>query len=562
MMKIAIGSDHGGVELKERIKGILDEPGAELTDVGCFSPESCDYPDFAAEVAERVASGEFEQGILICKTGLGMSIAANRFRGVRATLCLNAEMAQTARSHNDGNVLVLGANLLAGEDLERIVETWKNTGFSGGERHQRRITKLDNFGSAAGCLREVHAVDEAIAQDLKDEGSRQAGTLNLIASENYTSAAVREATGSVATNKYAEGYPGKRWYNGCEHIDKIEARAIQRAKDVFGAEHANVQPHSGSTANMAVYFSVLEPGDSILSMSLAHGGHLTHGHAMNFSGRLYQIVPYGVSEETERIDYDELARLAREHKPRMIVAGASAYPRVLDFEKFRKIADEVDAYLAVDMAHIAGLVAAGCHPSPVPYADFVTTTTHKTLRGPRGGLILCKEKYAKEVDKQIFPGVQGGPLMNVIAGKAVCLKEAASDEFKAYSNQVVHNAAALAEKLMSCGLRVVSNGTDNHLMLVDVSSTPVQNGKNCANVLEKVGIVVNKNTIPFDKESPFVTSGIRLGTPSLTTRGMREAEMEKVGGIIADVIEKPEDETIMQSALSTVQDLASVYPLP
>ncbi|MFW5871234.1 MAG: ribose 5-phosphate isomerase B [Verrucomicrobiota bacterium] len=561
-MKIAIGSDHGGVELKERIKGVFDEPGAELTDLGCFSAESCDYPDFAAEVAGRVSRGEFDQGILICKTGLGMSIAANRFPGVRATLCISSEMAQTARSHNDGNVLVLGANLVKDEDLESILETWKKTAFSGEARHQRRIAKLDNLAGKKGFLHEIHAVDEEIANDLEKEGGRQEGTLNLIASENFTSAAVREATGSVATNKYAEGYPGKRWYNGCAHIDEIEACAIQRAKDLFDAEHANVQPHSGSGANMAVYFSVLDPGDTILSLSLAHGGHLTHGHAVNFSGRLFKIIPYGVNEDTEQIDYDELARLAREHKPRMIVAGASAYPRVLDFEKFRKVADETGAYLTVDMAHIAGLVAGGCHPNPVPYADFVTTTTHKTLRGPRGGMILCKEKYAKEVDRQIFPGVQGGPLMNVIAGKAVCLKEAATEDFKAYSKQVVCNAATLAGKLMSRGLRVVSNGTDNHLMLVDVSSTPVQNGKNCANVLEQAGIVVNKNAIPFDKESPFVTSGIRLGTPSLTTRGMREAEMEKVGGIIADVIEKPEDETVISSVINTVEKLVSAYPLP
>lgn len=561
-MKIAIGSDHGGVELKARIKQIIGVGGNEIEDMGCFSPDSCDYPDFAAKVADHVSRGEFDQGILICKTGLGMSIAANRYPRVRATLCLNAEMARTARSHNDANVLVFGADLVDDKDLESIIKTWKETPFSGVERHQRRIEKMDRYAARGRMLRELHSNDADIAAALDREGDRQESTLNLIASENYTSPAVRQATGSVATNKYAEGYPKKRWYNGCTNIDEIESLAIERAKQLFGAEHANVQPHSGSSANMAVYFSVLKPGDRILSMSLAHGGHLTHGHKVNFSGRFFDVISYGVSEEDEKIDYDKLEQLAQEYKPRMIVAGASAYPRSLDFKRFQQAARSVGAYLTVDMAHIAGLVAAGCHASPVPYADFVTTTTHKTLRGPRGGMILCREQYGKEVDKQVFPGMQGGPLMNVVAAKAVCLLEASKPEFRKYSEQVVENASALAESLAARGLRLVSGGTDNHLMLVDVSGTPVKNGKNCANALEEAGIVVNKNAIPFDKESPFVTSGIRLGSPSLTTRGLTEKDIRRVADLIADVIEQPEDSGVRDKTLEAVRELSIRFPVP
>ncbi|MFC2149807.1 serine hydroxymethyltransferase, partial [Candidatus Auribacterota bacterium] len=380
------------------------------------------------------------------------------------------------------------------------------------------------------------------------------------ASENFVSEAVLEAQGCVMTNKYSEGYPAKRWYNGCECVDVAETLAIERAKKLFGAEHANVQPHSGSGANMAVYFSILEPGDTILSMSLAHGGHLTHGHPMNFSGRYYKIVPYGVDEKTEMLDYDVIEHLALEHKPKLIVGGASAYPRIIDSKKLREIADKAGAYLMVDMAHFAGLVAAGCHPSPVPYCDFVTTTTHKTLRGPRGGMILCKEKFAKEIDKQVFPGIQGGPLEHVIAAKAVAFKEALSSDFIDYQKQIVKNAKVLSGELIGKGLRIVSGGTDNHLMLVDVSSVNLT-GKDAANALHEAGITVNKNMIPFDKQSPFVTSGVRIGTPAITTRGMKEEQMKTVAQLISDVLLNMNEAGKRESVRKQVIQLCNKFPL-
>ena len=386
----------------------------------------------------------------------------------------------------------------------------------------------------------VEAVDQEVYAAMMDELTRQQQNIELIASENFVSEAVMNAMGSHLTNKYAEGYPGKRYYGGCEFVDVAETLAIERAKKLFGAEFANVQPHSGAQANTAVYFAMLEPGDTILGMSLAHGGHLTHGSPVNISGKYFNIVPYGVGKETETIDYDALRALAIEHKPKMIVAGASAYPRAIDFKKFRDIADEVDALFMVDMAHIAGLIAAGVHESPVPYADFVTTTTHKTLRGPRGGMILCKEEYGKAINKAIFPGTQGGPLMHVIAAKAVCFKEAFSDDFAAYQKQIVKNAAALAESLTSEGIRLVSGGTDNHLMLVDLTENGIT-GKELEALLGEANITVNKNAIPFDTRSPFITSGIRIGTPAVTSRGMDEADMTLVGEFISDIIINGED---------------------
>lgn len=370
-------------------------------------------------------------------------------------------------------------------------------------------------------------VNEAVLKEI----GRQQNKIELIASENFVSRAVMEAMGSPLTNKYAEGYPGKRYYGGCEYVDVVENLAIERAKKIFGAEHANVQPHSGAQANLTVFFAVLNPGDTVLSMNLAHGGHLSHGSPVNISGKYFNIVPYGVTEGDNVIDYDEIRRLAIEHKPKLILAGASAYPRTIDFEKFSEIAKEVGAYLMVDMAHIAGLVAAGLHPNPVPYADFVTTTTHKTLRGPRGGLILCKEEYAKQINKALFPGIQGGPLMHVIASKAVCFKEALSDEFKAYQTQIVKNAKALSEALISEGFKLVSGGTDNHLMLVDLTSMNIT-GKDAEKLLDEVGITVNKNAIPFDTQSPFITSGIRIGTPAVTTRGFKEDDMTEIASLI------------------------------
>lgn len=389
----------------------------------------------------------------------------------------------------------------------------------------------------------VYQVDPELAEAMRSELVRQQENIELIASENFVSPAVMEAAGSVLTNKYAEGYPGRRYYGGCQYVDIAETLAIERAKKLFGAEHVNVQPHSGAQANTAVYFAMLQPGDTVLGMSLSHGGHLTHGSPVNLSGKWFNFTHYGVSKETEQLDYDEVLDIAKEVKPKMIVAGASAYPRVISFTKLREIADAVGAYLMVDMAHIAGLVAAGLHPNPVPVADFVTTTTHKTLRGPRGGMIFCKEQYAKAIDKAVFPGTQGGPLMHIIAAKAVALKEAMSVEFKEYQMNIVRNARALADSLAGHGFRLVSGGTDNHLMLVDVKSSGLT-GKEAERILDSVGITVNKNTIPFDTESPMVTSGIRLGTPAVTTRGMREPEMQEIADLISRALAADSEETL------------------
>lgn len=406
----------------------------------------------------------------------------------------------------------------------------------------------------------LETFDPQVAQAIRLETERQEYNLELIASENFVSDAVMEAQGSVMTNKYAEGYPGKRYYGGCGQVDVVENLAIERAKELFGADHVNVQPHSGSQANMAVYFSVLKPGDTILGMNLSHGGHLTHGSPANFSGKLFNVVFYGVSPDKEVIDYDEVARLAREHRPKMIVVGASAYPRIIDFVQFRKIADEVGAVIMVDMAHIAGLVAAGLHPSPVPHAEFVTTTTHKTLRGPRGGMILCREEYAKVLNSNIFPGIQGGPLMHVIAAKAVAFKEALTPEFKTYQQQIVKNAKALADALVAQGLRLVSGGTDNHLMLVDLTSTGLT-GKVAEAALDRAGITVNKNTIPNETRSPFVTSGIRIGTPAATTHGLKEAEMVQVAGFIADALKNTENEAELLRIKGEINTLMKKFPL-
>ncbi|HCW8520991.1 TPA: serine hydroxymethyltransferase [Staphylococcus aureus] len=403
--------------------------------------------------------------------------------------------------------------------------------------------------------------DKVIAEAIEREFQRQNSNIELIASENFVSEAVMEAQGSVLTNKYAEGYPGRRYYGGCEFVDVTESIAIDRAKALFGAEHVNVQPHSGSQANMAVYLVALEMGDTVLGMNLSHGGHLTHGAPVNFSGKFYNFVEYGVDKDTERINYDEVRKLALEHKPKLIVAGASAYSRTIDFKKFKEIADEVNAKLMVDMAHIAGLVAAGLHPNPVEYADFVTTTTHKTLRGPRGGMILCKEEYKKDIDKTIFPGIQGGPLEHVIAAKAVAFGEALENNFKTYQQQVVKNAKILAEALINEGFRIVSGGTDNHLVAVDVKGSIGLTGKEAEETLDSVGITCNKNTIPFDQEKPFVTSGIRLGTPAATTRGFDEKAFEEVAKIISLALKNSKDEEKLQQAKERFAKLTAEYPL-
>ncbi|MDC0143774.1 ribose 5-phosphate isomerase B, partial [Verrucomicrobia bacterium] len=490
---LAIGADHGGFALKETLRAHLGTKDIAVQDYGPASEDSCDYPDFAQAVARSVASGQHARGVLICKSGVGMSMAANKVAGVRAALIDDPGTAVLARQHNDANVLCLSANKTGGEAAKDILDSFLGTDFEGG-RHARRVEKLET-----DCRVEV--VDPDVDEVLRHEKQRQQENIELIASENFTSPAVMETQGSTLTNKYAEGYPGKRWYGGCEHVDVAEELAIERAKKVFGAEYVNVQPHSGSGANMGVYFAVLKPGDKLLTMDLSHGGHLTHGNSANFSGKFFEIVHYGVRKEDERIDYDQLAEMAMEHKPQMITVGASAYPRLIDFQRMGEIAKASGAMLLADIAHIAGLVAAGCHPSPVPHADFVTTTTHKTLRGPRGGLIMAREEYAKKLNSNVFPGIQGGPLMHVIAAKAVCLREALAPEFKEYQQQVILNAKALADGMEQNGYRLVSGGTDNHLLLVDVQSKGLT-GKECQETLDTAGITVNKNTIPFETLSP------------------------------------------------------------
>ena len=555
----ALGADHGGFELKETLKAFLRERGLIVADFGATTKDPADdYPDFAKPVAEAVAAGKAELGLLVCTSGVGVTITANKISGVRAALIGDATTAALCRQHNDVNVLCLSGKNTAPDLAKKILEAFINAKFEGG-RHERRVLKMDAKFAAAN-LRLVN-VDPAIAAAIEHERVRQQENIELIASENFTSPAVMEAQGSVLTNKYAEGYPKKRWYGGCENVDVVEQLAIDRAKKLFGAEHANVQPHSGSGANMAVYFAFLKPGDKMLTMDLSHGGHLTHGNKANFSGKFFEFVHYVVSRETELIDYDQIAAMAREHQPKMITIGASAYPRIIDFKRMGEIAREVGAYLLADIAHIAGLVAAGIHPSPMEHADFVTTTTHKTLRGPRGGLILTREKYAKEIDSQVFPGIQGGPLMHVIAGKAVCFHEALQPSFKAYQQQIVKNAGALADGMKRNGYRLVSGGTDNHLMLVDVGAKGIT-GKDSQIALDEAGITVNKNTIPFETRSPFQASGIRLGTPASTTRGMKEAEMAAIADMIAEVLMDIKNVEAAHKVRARVRELTARFPLP
>ncbi len=556
--RMALGSDHAGFQLKETLKSYLMGHHAAVTDVGTSTPETCDYTDYAQAVAEAVSSGRVEFGLLVCSTGIGMSMAANKIPGVRAALVTDERTAALSRQHNDANVLCLGATVVSPEEAKKIVDTFLSAKFEGG-RHERRVAKMESSVFSGG--RHVQAVDPDIANAIFLESQRQQENIELIASENFTSAAVMEAQGSVLTNKYAEGYPGRRWYGGCEFVDVVERLAIDRAKQIFGAEHANVQPHSGSGANMAVYFSVLKPGDKMLTMDLSHGGHLTHGNKANFSGRFFEIVHYGVRKEDETIDYDQLQKMAEEHRPRMITVGASAYSRIIDFQRMGEIARSIGAYLLADIAHIAGLVAAGLHPSPIEHADFVTTTTHKTLRGPRGGLILCKEKYAKEIDSQAFPGIQGGPLMHVIAAKAVCFHEALQPGFRVYQQQIIDNAKALAAGMLANKFRLVSGGTDNHVMMVDVGSRGLT-GKECQIALDEAGITVNKNTIPFETRSPFLASGIRLGTPAVTTRGMKEGEMAAIADMISEVLLDIKNLDTAHQVRQRVRELTARYPLP
>ncbi len=547
---IIAGADHGGLALKDALVKALRAKGHTVEDIGTRDGSRVDYPDYATLVCQGVLAGNYGTGLLVCTTGIGMSIAANRHKGIMAALLHDTESAALTRKHNDSNVMVFAGNLdpaLA----ESIADTFLATEFEAG-RHELRVDKM-NAGLAQ--------TDPEIAAVIIKEQVRQQNFIELIASENFASRAVQEAQGSCLTNKYAEGYPGKRWYGGCENVDQVEQLAIDRVRKIFGADHANVQPHSGSQANAAVYFAFLDPGDKILTMNLAHGGHLTHGHPANFSGKFYDVTHYGVSEKDGRIDYDELARMALEVKPKMITAGASAYPRVIDFARMAEIAKSVNALLFVDMAHIAGLVAAGVHPSPVPHADFVTSTTHKSLRGPRGGIILCKAEHAKKIDAQVFPGVQGGPLMHVIAAKAVCFHEALQPGFQEYQQQIVKNAQALAVRMVENGYRVASGGTDNHVMLIDLRPQGLE-GKTVQETLDEAGITVNKNSIPFDTASPFRPSGIRIGTPAVTTRGMKETEMVQIADAIHRVLSNIGDHAVLESTRQWAAELNLRFPLP
>jgi glycine hydroxymethyltransferase len=555
---IILASDHRGVALKDALRKRLEAAGHEVRDLGASGSDSVDYPEFAAPAARAVSSGEASWAIVICGSGLGVTYTANRFPRVRAALVHDVETAALAREHNDANVLALSGDRTDPEQAWAIVETWLTTPFAGG-RHSRRVAQIDGL-TRPEAPPALASADPAVADILRREARRQAMGLELIASENFVSEAVLEAAGSVATNKYAEGYPGRRYYGGCEVLDEAERLAIERARELFGAEHVNVQSHSGSQANEAAYRAVLEVGDTVLAMNLDHGGHLTHGSPVNFSGKLYQIVAYGVSRESERIDYDEVRRLALEHRPKLIQCGATAYSRIIDFARFREIADEVRAVLFADIAHIAGLVAAGMHPSPIGHAQLVTTTTHKTLRGPRGGMILCDASLAKAVDSAVFPGLQGGPLMHVIAAKAVAFGEALRPEFREYARRVVENARILAETLADHGYRIVSGGTDNHLFLLSLVGRELT-GKAAQLALERAGVTTNKNMVPFDPRKPFVTSGVRIGTPALTTRGMGPDEMRAIGGLIARVLDAPDDASVAAAVRAEVEALCERHPL-
>ena len=559
-MKIAIGSDHCGFELKNLLVRELSGD-ATVVDRGASERASCDYCDYAIAVARDVATGAADFGVLVCKTGIGMSMAANRFQNVRAALCSTTETATLTRQHNGANVLCLSADAVSPAYALEIVRTFVSTPVDMSERHVRRRWKLERAQRLSDCSGLMHDDPEVFAA-IEAQTRQEDAEINLIASENTSSRACREAAGSVLMNKYAEGYPGKRWYSGCLPVDAAEELARTRACQLFGAEHANVQPHCGSAANMAVYFATIKPGDTIMSLSLDQGGHLSHGSPVNVSGKIYNIVPYTVDPKTEMLDYDAIERQALEVKPKILLTGASAYPRTIDFGRIREICDKVGCIMMVDMAHIAGLVAGGAHPSPVPYADFVTTTTHKTLGGPRGGMVLCKEKWAKALDSAVFPGMQGGPLENIIAAKAVVFREWMSDEKRGYAQQVVRNCQVMCKTVQDRGYRIVSGGTDNHLFLVDVKKSKGITGKEAAAALDAAGIIVNKNTIPYDTESPFKTSGIRVGTASATTRGMKEPEMIKIGTWIADVLDNIADTSVQERVKREAAALVANFPVP
>ena len=546
---------------------LMGEATEVLRDEGCLTVVlaaggSGEFPEIAKVTAEAIGSGRLQGAVLVGRSGIGLCMGANRFPCVRAVVATSPEMARLARERYHANVLCMGADDLGASDARACVQAWISASFRGA-RYEESVSRLQNLGAGKTgdpVGSDLAQTDTRVAEAIRLEHRRQSENIELIASENFTSPAVMQAQGSCLTNKYAEGYPGRRWYGGCEFVDDVEQAAIDRAKELFGAEHANVQPHSGAQANTAVYFAFLKHGDKILTMDLAHGGHLTHGHPKNFSGMFYTVKHYGVDPKTERVDYDLLEKAAIEFQPKMITVGASAYSRLLDYARMREIADKVGALLFADMAHVSGLVAGGVHPNPVPHADFVTTTTHKGLRGPRGGIILCKAKYAKEIDSMVFPGVQGGPLMHVIAGKAICFLEALKPEFKEYQAQVVRNARALAEGLKKHGYRIVSGGTDNHLMLVDLRPMGMD-GKVAQEALDAAGITVNKNSIPFDTASPMKPSGIRLGTPAMTTRGMKESEMFDIANLIHQALQKRNDPAGLEAVRAEVRRLTALFPL-
>ena len=555
--KIAITSDHAGFQLKEKIKLDLEENGYGVLDLGTNSEDSVDYPDFGKAIADNIIKGNVKKGIALCGTGIGISIAANRFKGIRAALCNNKDMAVQARKHNNANIIALGARDIDFQRASKCIEAFLNTEFEG-ERHTNRIKKIEKDS-------QLH-IDKDLEDAVNKELNRQKNTIELIASENFASKNVMKYQGSVLTNKYAEGYPGKRYYGGCEFVDIAENLAIDRLKELFGCTWANVQPNSGSQANQAVFLALLKPGDTILGMSLSAGGHLTHGAGPNQSGKYFNAIHYGVKKDDGKIDYDEVRELSKKHRPKMIIAGASAYSSKIDFKFFREICDEVGAYLLVDMAHYSGLIASKVYPDPVPYADVCTSTTHKTLRGPRGGIIISKNKeLGKLIDKAVFPGLQGGPLMHVIAAKAAAFKEALSDDFKDYSKQTLLNAKAICNSLKDNNFEIISGDTSCHMLLIDLCNKDVT-GKVAEKSLDNAGITCNKNSIPFDNKSPFITSGIRIGTAAGTTRGFKEKEFKYIGKLISDVIDslKKSDDEILQTAKFVryeVLELCNKFPL-
>jgi len=563
MAKIVIGADHAGFELKEKIKIFLQEKGFEVEDKGTFSHDRVDYPDFARLVSEDVSGGKADLGILVCGTGIGMSIVSNKFPKVRAALVYNEYTARMAKAHTNANILVFSGRVISPEYAKILLSTFFETSFEG-NRHQERIEKINDIEkeileSFASYFRELQRFDPEVFNAIVNEFEKQENMINLIASENLTSLKVLLTLFNPMNNKYAEGYPGKRYYGGCEFVDAVEELARERVKKLFSAEYANVQPHSGTQANQAVYLVCLEPADKILSMDLASGGHLSHGARVNFSGKLYKPVFYTVDNKNHLIDMDMVRDIAKKERPKIIVAGASSYPRVIDFKAFSDIAKEVGAFFLADIAHPAGLVAAGVYPSPVPYADFVTFTTHKTLRGPRGAVVLSRTEFSKKIDSAVFPGSQGGPFMHVIAAKAVCFKEAMQPEFKNYAEQVVRNARVLAEEFAKRGYKVITGGTDSHIVLIDVSPKGVSGG-DVERELYRAGIVLNKNVIPFDPRPPMNPSGIRIGTPSVTTRGMKEEEMRIIASLIDDVISSRFSEEVVLRVRNSVAELCRKFP--